>query len=202
MKTTTHFQTLKSYTKILIASLTILAASLESIGQNQSLSFEIASEKTGNGCEGNIAPSLALTYKKSTFILGPNFQRKRMHFSGVQLNYRFSVVKSYNEKKEIFLTGNMTYHTSAYMSKSNVEIEESSHKEVDFNYSELRFKVIEGYAGFGVKLNPTKHFSTAFSAGLGAYNTLDKNYDKEMFREKAALVLQVRFTLMYNFKSW
>lgn len=189
-------------TKIFITCLLISFCSIKSFGQNRSLSFEIASEKTGNGCGGNIAPSLSFSYHKSTFILGPNFQRKRMNFSGVQLNYRFSVVKSYNEKKEIFLTGNLTYHTSAYMSDSNVEIEKSSHKEEHFKYDELRFKVIEGYAGFGLKLNPTKNFSTAFSSGLGVYNTLDKNYDREMFREKTALVLQVRFTLIYNFKTW
>ena len=202
MKTTKHLQMLRSYIKIVLISVTLIASSLDSSAQNPFLSFQIARDASGSGLGGNVCPSIALTYNKNTFSIGPNFQRRKLNFSGAQLNYRYSVATNANGKLEMYFSGNFTVQTSARMSAAYIDIEKSSHPEGKVNYDELRFKVIEGYAGIGLKINPTKNFSTAFSSGLGVFDTLDKNYDREMYRQKSAFVLQVRFVLIYNFKKW
>lgn len=202
MKTKNQLQKLQSLVKIVLISLTLIVSSLNSFAQNPFVSFEIARDVSGSGLGGNVCPSIALTYKNNALSIGPNFQRKKMSFSGLQANYRYSVATSDNGKRELYLSGNLTFHTSAKMSSSNIDIEKSCHPEEETrNYEELRLRVIEGYTGIGFKINPTKNFSTGFSAGMGVFNTLNKNYDRGMYREKSAVVLQVRFVIIYNFKK-
>lgn len=201
MKTTKLTHTQKSFFKTIVVAVMCMTSSLDSIAQNPKLAFEVASDITGSGLGGNVCPSLAITYKKSTLSVGPNFQRPQMKLSGVQANYRYSAAKSYNGKRELFFAGNVTYHTNACMSASYIDIEESSRPEVNCNYKEMRLKVLEGYAGIGVKMNPTERFSAGFSAGMGAFNTLNKDYDKEMFRQKSSAVLQLRVFLTYSLTS-
>lgn len=195
----THTQ--KSFFKTIIFAVMCITSSLDSIAQKAIVSFEVANDITGSGLGGNVCPSLAITYKKSTLSVGPNFQRPKMKLSGVQANYRYSAAKSYNGKRELFFAGNVTYHTSAYMSASYIDLEESSRPEVKCNYKEMRLKVLEGYAGIGVKMNPNERFSAGFSAGMGAFNTLNKDYDKEMYRQKTAAVLRLRVFLTYSLSS-
>jgi hypothetical protein len=201
MKTTKHLQILRSYIKTVLISAMLIASTLDSSAQNPFLSFQIARDISGSGLGGNVCPSISLNFNKSTISLGPNFQRRKMNFSGIQANYRYSVATNYNEKLELYFSGNFTVQTSAYMSKGNVEIEKSCHSEGVINYAELRYKVIEGYAGIGLKVNPTKNLSAGFSAGLGVFDTLNKNYDREMYRQKSGFVLQTRFVLIYSFKT-
>ena len=92
-------------------------------------------------------------------------------------------------------------HSSARMSDSYIDIEKSCNSENIYNYDVLRFKVIETYTGVGLKINPTKNFSTSFSVEMGGFNTLDKNYNKEMYREKAAVAMRFNFSLVYRLKS-
>jgi hypothetical protein len=200
MKTTKHPQ-MKSYIKTMVISLMLFVCSLDCSAQDPFLSFQIARDISGSGLGGNVCPSISLTFNKNTISVGPNFQRKKMNFSGIQANYRYSVATNYNEKLELYFSGNFTVQTSAYMSHENVEIEKSCHSDGTINYAELRYKVIEGYAGIGLKVNPTKNLSTGFSAGLGVFNTLNKNYDREMYRQKSGFVLQTRFVLIYSFKT-
>lgn len=201
MKNTKHLQKLLSLIVTALVSISLFLFSMDSFAQAPFVSFQIARDITGSGLGGNVCPSIALTHNKSTLSIGPNFQRKKMNCSGAQVNYRYSIAKSYNEKREIYFSGNFTFHTSARMSSCYVDIEKSSRPEATYNYDELRLKVIEGYAGIGFKINPTERFSTGFSTGMGMFNTLNKNYDREMFREKAALVMQFRVVLIYNFKT-
>lgn len=202
MKKAKYLQMLRSYTKIVLIGVTLITSCIDSSAQKSYLSFLIARDITGSGLGGNVCPSIALTHNKNTLSIGPNFQRRNFNFSGVQANYRYSVATNYSGKIELYFSGNLTVHTSAQMSHTNIEIEKSSHSEETFNYEDLRFKVIECYGGIGLKVNPTKKLSTGFSAGFGMFDTLNKNYNREMYREKAAVALQLRFILIYNFKKW
>lgn len=201
MKTAKLTKMLESYLKTLIVLSVCTIYSLDSVAQKALMSFEIASDITGSGLGGNVCPSFALTYKKNTLSVGPNFQVQKMKLSGIQANYRYSAAVSYNGKRELFFLGNLTYHSSARMGSGYVDIEESSRPEMSCNYEEMRFKVVEGYAGIGLKINHNEKFSTGFTAGMGAFNTLDKNYDKEMFRQKASVVAQFRVFVAFNLNN-
>lgn len=199
MKTTQLTQMLKSYLKTLVVLVMCISFTKDSMAQKPTLSFEVASDVSGSGLGGNVCPALSLTFKRSTLGVGPNFQAKKIKFSGMQVNYRYSAATSYNGKRELFFSGNFTYQASACMSSSYIEIEKSSRPEQNYNYDKMCLKVLEGYAGIGLKINSTENFSAGFSAGMGAFNTMNKNYDKEMFRQKSAVVLQLRAFLTYSF---
>ncbi|MCC6448690.1 MAG: hypothetical protein IT215_08400 [Chitinophagaceae bacterium] len=202
MKKSIEPSVLKFHTKTLIVCTLMLISYIASFGQTKYISFQIARGKTGNGCIGNVFPSLAFTYNNSTFSVGPNFQREKMNFSGIQTDYRYAVAKNYNEKLELFFYANFTYHNSAYITRQNFDIEKSSQPEQNLDYNDFRFKVVEGYGGFGLKINPIKKLNVAMRTGLGVYDTLKKDYNKEMLRCKSGVVLQVQISLIYNFKSW
>lgn len=199
MKTKHQLQNLKSCIKTFLM-IGALLTSLNTYSGNPFLSLQVARDVSGSGLGSNFLPSLALTNNKSTFSIGPNFQSKKNNFSGMQLNYRYSAATNSNGKLELYFSGNFTIHSSAFMSAENADIEQASHPEETYNYSEMRLKVIEGYAGIGLKINPVKRISIGLGAGLGMFDTLNKDYDKEMYRQKSSLALQLKCVLIYNFK--
>jgi hypothetical protein len=177
----------------------ILISGFTMKAQNTYVSFEVGRDISGSGLGGNVCPAISLTHKKSTFAAGLNFQRRKMNLSGYQLSYRYALATSANEKFEFFLTGNFTYHISAYLGKGNAQIEESCHKEQPDIYENMKLKVVESHAGFGLMYDPVKCMSLGFSVGLGMFNTLDKQYDREMYREKSAVSLRLKIMARYNF---
>jgi hypothetical protein len=188
-----------SLKKIIITSMMLMGANLNSFSQKTILSFELGRDLSGNGLGGNVCPALAVTNQKFTLSIGPNFQRKKMNISGIQTNFRYAVAKNYSEKIELFFSGNITYHSNAMMSARYVDIEQSSNPEQTIDFGALRYRVIESYAGVGLKINPIKQLGAYFNLGIGGFNTLDNNYNREMYREKAACALQLRMALIYSF---
>jgi hypothetical protein len=189
---------IKKLSAILVSIL--LLVNLSSKAQNNFVSFQISSNVSGSGLGGNVCPSVSFTNNHSTIGIGPNFQRSRMNYSGMQMFYRYSVAKNANERLELFFSGNLAFHTSAYLSKSNVDIEERCNPEIKSKAGEMQLKVVEYYTNIGLKINANKYFNVALSSGIGAYNTLDKNYDTNMYRQKNAVVLQIKLSLIYNIK--
>ncbi len=193
-----------SYKTLLLALLIGLTMSAAK-AQTSYLSVQVISDFTGSGLCGNVSPSLAWTKNQHTFNVGPNFQRKNMDLSGLQTNYRYTAARSMKGKFELYFSANFTYHFAARMSNSYVEIENASYKgehpeqEVR-DYSTMRLKVMESYAGFGLKANLAKNLSACAGIGMGAYHTCNKDYDTEMYREKSAVSMRFNFILMYHFK--
>ena len=189
-------KTKKTFTSLLVSIL--LVSGFTAVAQNNFLSVQIGSDLSGDGLGCNVSPSIAFTRNHQTLSIGPNFQRDRMNFSGTKISYRYSVAKNENEKLELFFTGHLNFLTNAYMSKSLVEIEEYSNPEVKSEVGEMQFKVLEFYTGIGLKINPIKHLNVALNVGIGPYSTLNKDYNKNMYREKNALVMQMGLNLIYN----
>lgn len=198
MKQSNHNQ-MASYLKFVLISIILINSTVNVSAQK---SFEIASDVSGSGLGGNVCPSIAFSHNKSTFSIGANFQRKKFNLSGIQANYRYTVCGSGNERVELFFSGNLTVHTSAYICQRLVKIEQSyQHTEPTYNYAALSLKVIETYIGFGLKFNHTKKISTVFNTGFGGFWTINKNYDRKMYREKSAPALQLRVALIYSFNN-
>lgn len=184
-----------SLIKILLLNIFLVAPQFVK-SQTFFLSLQVARDVSGSGLGGNVCPNIALTLSKHTVSFGPNFQRKRMNFSGLQFNYRYSAAK--NEKLELFFSVNIIRHENAFLSKVSCEIEENSHLENPTILENKKFKVVECYAGIGLKVNLTKNLNIACSSGIGMYYTCNKDYDNTLYREKSAVVMQLRLILIYN----
>lgn len=185
------------YYLVCLIILSSLICNDDLFAQKPAFSFQITSSYSGNGLGANVCPSISLTKKSTTISIGPNFQKRRFNCSGVQLNMMRTVASSYNDNFELFFSGNITFQNSAYLSRAIVDIEEKSVREDRINFNEIKLSVLESYAGFGLRFYPSKSFSTSFNIGVGGYNTLNNNYDREMFRQKSSIALQFQLCLSY-----
>lgn len=167
--------------------------------QNTFLSLQITRDISGSGLGGNVCPNMALNFKKHTLSIGPNFQRRKMNFSGMQYDYRYSAAKGSNGKLELFFSGTVIKQSSAFLSKGSVEIETTSDAEVTRTCENMKLNVFECYAGIGLKINLTHRFNLACSSGIGMYHTCNRDYDENMYRQKSGAVMQMRLLLIYNF---
>ncbi|MFL5764136.1 MAG: hypothetical protein ACJ77K_09355 [Bacteroidia bacterium] len=177
----------------------MLASCTRIIAGDRYMSIAVGRDVSGSGLGGNVCPALSFTFGKNTLEGGMNFQRRKMNLSGYQFTYRYAVATSQNEKFELYTSANITYHFSAYMSEANAEIEHSCHKELPDIYSDMKLRVLECHTAIGLKYDPVKCISLGFSAGIGMFDTLNKNYDREMFRDKSAPSLRLRIMVRYNF---
>ena len=179
--------------------LMLLAAGFSANARDRYLSIGVGRDVSGSGLGGNVCPALAFTSQKNTFEVGANFQRQHMNLSGYQVTYRYVVGTSANTKWQVYLSANLTYHFSAYLSRANAEIEYSCHKEQPDVYHDMKLRVLESHAAFGLKYDPVKSLSLGFSAGIGMFNTINKDYDREMYRDKSAPSLRLKIWMQYHF---
>ncbi len=197
MKTTNQNQGIKTVLVSILFTLSFFNSSAQKINK----AIELASDVTGSGLGGNIYIGATLSHGNSAYSFGVNLQQKKINLSGIQLNYRYTVAHSENEKTELFFLGNVTCHANANVSDRSVKIEKMCRPEEVENYDALSLKVIESYVGFGLKYNLTQRFSTICSIGVGGYETLNNDYDLKMYRPKSALSLRFKIGLAYNFKK-
>lgn len=187
----------KSLLLIIILSLAFASAN----AQLPYLSVQVTRDITGSGLGGNVNPTIAICKNRHSISIGPNFQRKRMNLSGIQMNYRYMLGQSLNQRFGIYSSANLTYHHAARMSEGYIEIEKSCNKENPCDYTKLRLEVIESYAGFGIQYNSKLNLSARAGIGIGMFYTMNKDYDREMFREKQSMALRMNISLIYNIKK-
>ncbi|MBI3519708.1 MAG: hypothetical protein HY062_10170 [Bacteroidetes bacterium] len=197
MKTTSLNCKAISFSTILLSLLMALSA-YRSVAQKNTRSIELNHNITGSGLGENIGLGMGFNNGDNTLFLGVNFQRKNANLSGIQASYRYIIGATENEKLQLYFSCGLIYHNSAFMSQRSIQIEQQCKPEEGHHYESLSFKVIESYSALGLKLNHSKKISTTYSAGFGAYETLNKNYDKRMYRQKCAPALQFQFALVYH----
>lgn len=198
MKTNPNFK-IKGYTVLLLVCM--MLSGLTVMSQNPFASFELSSNVSGNGLGGNVCPSVALTYFKTTISVGPNFQTRKMNFSGAHVDYKYAVATNNSGRVELYFLGNVSYNASAHLSHTEIDVESYNHPEGSVDYAKLKLNVIEGYTGFGVRVNTGKNLSTTVGTALGMYHTLDKNYGTDMYRQRSGLVFQLQLGLAYTLKT-
>lgn len=102
---------------------------------------------------------------------------------------------------DLYFLGTFAGHSSAYMSRGNIEIEKraGSKETPSDSYEHMKLQVMEAYAGVGLNFKHFKPIHAGASISIGGFNTLNKDYNKEMYRDKIAMALQFQFQLCYNF---
>jgi hypothetical protein len=189
----------KFYLKIMLVT-TLLYSSFRSPAQKISKAVEFASDVTGSGLGSNIYMGTVLTRGNSAFSLGASVQCQNFNLSGMQLNYRYRVAQDETKKLELFILANITLHGSAKINNRSIKTEQMCRNRESYNYKTLSLKVVEGYVGFGLKYNFSQRLNAICSGGFGAYETLNRDYDCGMYRQKSALSLRLQAGIIYNLK--
>ena len=155
---------------------------------------------TGNQMGSNFSASLVFRMGKGSFSLGPNFQQRRPHFSGMQSSFEYDFGNP-DGKASIFAFGSLIYHQSSYLGKGCVKIQNNISRETPLHCENIKLNTIEMYAGFGVNIKHSDFISSSWGIGVGMYNTTSANYQSmNLLRDKSAGVIMLKCALTFNFK--
>ena len=197
MRTTVYLKTLRTALIILFVTMLILFSSIIANAGN-TISLRLTNKVSGSGVGASYCPEIVLGSGRSTISFGANIQKRLTNLSGFSSEYQFTPSQK-KERLKVFFYADMQYHNSALLSKSSLRMEERVAKDFTNNFSTVKLKVIETYAGFGLSIAHTSNLSSQFSIGAGMYTTLDNNYNsKNLYREQSALVLQLKWSVTYT----
>ncbi|HWY33492.1 MAG TPA: hypothetical protein VNX68_02525 [Nitrosopumilaceae archaeon] len=178
-------------------------------------SFGVAftSAITGSGHGTSYSPRLFFKSNRNLFSAGPVIQKRNFHLSGVQIGYEYTVFdgkasnrfgsdfENYSRKDgkvELFMFLSSSYLYSAYLGKSEIKMENGmSNDRIPVSIEHFKFKTIENYTGFGMRIKFTEQFKWYSAVGFGGYMTLDGPCDKH--RNKQDISLLLKTGLSYQF---
>jgi len=179
----------------------LILSTLNLFSQSSYKLLQLSHDVSGSGLGENISIGVGIAKDCQLISINAVFQKKKVNLSGINVNYKYIVCKSENEKTELFFSINTALQARAYLSDKSLRIEQQCNPEQNKNYESLSMSVFESYAGFGLKFIHTEKISTSYSIGYGGYTTLNKTYDYKMYRQKSAQSLQFQFTMNYRIQK-
>lgn len=159
------------------------------------IGFSISSTVTGSGHGTNYSPQIHYNFKNNSISVGPNIQKRLSHLSGVQFNYERTVCtgydyedgenidtllinesfdddmyndEPYNKNVELFLVVNTIYHYSANLSEATITGEPSLAGS-STSLSDFKYRTLESYAGFGLRIRINDNLKWSNNIACGAY---------------------------------
>jgi hypothetical protein len=145
------------------------------ITNNENLGFIASTMISANQYGGQYSPMLFYKKNRRTYAIGPVIQNQRMNFSGVQLDYKYTIVgvdvpgdEPYNENIELFCFVTAAYYNNALLGKRAVWEEHMANEGYEGDVCKLRLKSVEVFGGAGLKIKLFKNIKWVNSVGLGS----------------------------------
>lgn len=155
---------------------------------------------SGNGI--STAPALTFQYAGTNWEweLGADLQLRKPHFSGMQTTLCYYPMRKNIQGLRLGFFTNIHYSFAALMNKNVIEQESFLAPERRMQINEMHLRIIEGQAGFILRIFHTKDLSTYYGVGFGAYQTLGDEDDYVLIhREFNHAQLVLNFGINYNF---
>ena len=176
------------------------------IERNENLGFATSSMISANGYGGMYSPMLYYKKDRRSYFIGPIIQNQKLNFSGVQLNYDYTIVgedvpetQPYNKNLELFCFFTAAYHYNAALGKRALWEEHMANSEYEGNVCNLRFKSVEVYGGVGLKIKLFKNFKWVNCLGLGGYTSF--NSPDNLYYKANSLGLILKTGISFDFKK-
>lgn len=146
----------------------------------------------------------AAYYKKnrSYFFAGPTVQKEKLNVSGVQFNYEYSLVKeddSYTKRLELFCFATALYQHNATLGKQTLRDESIANPEYTGNISQMNFKAVEVYGGFGLRIKLFKSLKWINSIGGGGYSCF--NFPQHLYYANHNMGLYFKTGISFDLKT-
>jgi hypothetical protein len=161
-------------TFILIAQYGVCQQSTSSQKGNFGLSASSMSNADGYGVQ--YLPAVYYKKNRSSYFIAPIIQKQKINVSGVQLNYEYTFLaegEADAKRLELFCFATGLYQNKALLGKQALSNESMANPEYIGNPSQLHFKSVEAYAGFGLRIKLFKNVKWVNSIGGGGYGSFN-----------------------------
>lgn len=189
------------------------------------IGVSISSTVTGSGHGTNYSPQIHYNFKNNSISVGPNIQKRKSNLSGVQFNYERTVCsrrddtefedeeafdslfisesfeddfysnQPYNKRVELFVTANTIYHHAGNLNQETITGEPDS-KNPTIDLSTMKYKTLESYVGFGLRIRLNDNLKWNNSIAYGGYIS---SKGPCVFRMQKDVSLLLRTSLCYTF---
>lgn len=188
---------LKNLNNKFISCFVIFFIAKQSFSQIYTDAIKTSVSLSNNGLGNYISVGYARLQNKNLYDLEINIQTEKINFSGIQTNYKRIISLENDENLKLFFYGNLTYHHSSYLSNNSIRYERYKENKSS-NYQYQKFRVIESYIGFGLMLQHNDISNSIVSVGMGGFETIDKNYNYKMYRQKQGPSIQFQYSCYFN----
>ncbi|HKC67741.1 MAG TPA: hypothetical protein VKG26_05890 [Bacteroidia bacterium] len=117
-------------------------------------------------------PAVLYQKNRNTYLFAAVVQKQKANISGVQFNYEYTVIapgEADAKGLEFFVFANAIYQNNALLGKQALQTEYVTHPENSTNVSQIHFKSVETYTGFGLRIKLIKNVKWVNSIGCGGY---------------------------------
>ncbi len=187
--------------KIILVLTMVCVIYLNGMSQNQ-FGIEAVSTITGSGHGTQYSPRIFYKHQKSTISIGSIIQKQKMHLSGWQAEYQYHLSGNNkgeaSERYELFCFINSIYN-NGYLSSNEIKKEEMLSSDKSNSYINFKYKTVENYIGFGLKLKLINNLWWSNAVGFGGYYSFENN--NNMYHEQQSVSLLLRTGLSFHFEN-
>ncbi|HXU25748.1 MAG TPA: hypothetical protein VN698_00845 [Bacteroidia bacterium] len=140
--------------------------------QKGNLGLSASSMFNADGYGVQYLPSVYYKKSRSLYSVAPIIQKQKANVSGVQLNYEYTIVapgEADAKGLELFCFATGLYQHNALLGGMALHNESVANPEFSENVSQIHFKSVEAYAGFGLRIKLFKSVKWVNSIGAGGY---------------------------------
>ncbi|MCW3084709.1 MAG: hypothetical protein JWP12_2075 [Bacteroidetes bacterium] len=194
---------------LFIVIINLLLASGSLFAQNRvkshgSLGLRVSSTISANRFGAIYAPSVFYKSKRNLFAAGIMVQKQDPHFCGFQGNYEYTILDGnsgdcYLRWLELFAFATAGYYNQAQLGHTVCEEERTENPDFKENLDDKKFKALEAYAGFGLRVTFLKNFKWFSCIGIGGYDVL--NAPQGMYYNTHAVGMLMRTGISYQFSK-
>lgn len=177
------------------------------LSQNQSPKFgvEATSSISGAGLGTIYAPGLYYKANDCKIELCLNIQNRKFNISGIQVNFEYTLFDDskgcYNASLagdlELFVFSTIKYNANAFLSNSQIKREQKVSPDKNLPLENLKFSVVEGYVGTGLKVKLSERVKWSNSIGFGGWKTLKG--EQNLYRDYNGVSIGLNTSLSMDF---
>lgn len=169
-------------------------------GRSGEFGIKLSSSFTESGIGVFYGGAVFYTTKRNTFSIGANFQKYKLHNSGIQLGYEFTILdedETSINRVGFFTFINSNYNYNSMFGKSALDMEYRVTPQSAFNLDNAKFNTIETYVGFGLRINIFKKIKWVNAIGIGEYSMI--NTPKSIYHKMHSAGIFLSTGISYQF---
>ena len=169
--------------------------------QKGNVGLAVSSVFNSDGYGVQYLPSVYYKKNRNTYFAALLIQKQKANVSGIQLNYEYTLVtpdEADAKGLELFCFVAGLYHNNALLGKQALHNESMANPEY-VGASQLHFKSVEVYTGFGLRIKLFKNVKWVNSLGAGGYSSF--NSPQHLYYENHNMGLYLKTGISIDLKK-
>ena len=169
--------------------------------QKGNFGLAVSSIFNADGYGVQYLPSVYYKKNRGTYFIAPLIQKQKANVSGVQFNYEYTLIapgEADAKGLELFCFAAGLYQSNALLGKQALRNESVANSEY-VGASQLHFKSVEAYTGFGLRIKLFKNVKWVNSIGAGGYASF--NFPQHLYYADHNLGLYLKTGISIDLKK-